>query len=131
GAACNDGDLCTTGDTCQAGACHAGPPVDCEDEAGCTVRACDPATGTCHDTGVKPELSPCEDGNFCTVNDRCFCGTCSPGNKRYCPADADPNTIDTCDTDSQQCVHRGVVGPARCLPGSCPVGSLCCPTNSV
>ena len=38
---CDDGDLCTTGDTCQAGAC-AGTPVAC-----LVCDTCDPGSGAC------------------------------------------------------------------------------------
>jgi hypothetical protein len=46
GAGCNDGDACTTNDTCDAeGNCVSGPPVSCDDGNPCTSDACDPASG--------------------------------------------------------------------------------------
>src|SRR5206468_1232835 len=38
GAACDDGNLCTQGDTCQAGQCQGGTPVTCSPTTGCVHR---------------------------------------------------------------------------------------------
>lgn len=46
GAACDDGDPCTTNDACTAGVC-AGAPLNCDDGNACTLDSCDSATGTC------------------------------------------------------------------------------------
>ena len=40
-----DGSLCTDGDTCAAGQCVAGPPLDCSDGIACTEDPCNPPTG--------------------------------------------------------------------------------------
>jgi len=49
---CDDGNACTTGDTCGNGSC-AGAPVDpavaCDDGDACTTEACDPAVGCTHE----------------------------------------------------------------------------------
>ena len=46
--ACNDGNACTQTDTCQAGACTGGDPVDCAARDQCHVAGtCNPATGAC------------------------------------------------------------------------------------
>ncbi|TNF37790.1 MAG: DUF11 domain-containing protein [Deltaproteobacteria bacterium] len=44
---CEDGDLCTVGDTCASGICVAGPVTPCNDGNDCTLDACNPATGLC------------------------------------------------------------------------------------
>jgi RHS repeat-associated protein len=48
GTACNDGDLCTTVDACQTGACVGGSPVACAALNQCHLAGtCNPATGVC------------------------------------------------------------------------------------
>ena len=69
GSPCDDGNLCTTKDTCQGGACT-GQPVKCDDGNPCTTDSCNPATGQCVFTALN-----CDDGNPCTV-DSCKSGSC-------------------------------------------------------
>ncbi len=58
GSSCEDGDLCTTGEQCVAGACVGGP-VDCSDELICTVdEQCDADTGQCQSNEVSPVGQP-------------------------------------------------------------------------
>ncbi|RLE17841.1 MAG: hypothetical protein DRJ50_13605, partial [Actinobacteria bacterium] len=45
GAACDDLDACSLGDTCSAGVCTAGPPIDCNDANLCTFDSC--TAGVC------------------------------------------------------------------------------------
>ena len=49
---CDDGDICTTGDFCQSGACQKGATVDCDDGTTCTNETCDKAKG-CITTPAK------------------------------------------------------------------------------
>jgi hypothetical protein len=44
---CDDGNACTTGDRCRAGACAKSDPVVCAASDGCHPGACDPSTGAC------------------------------------------------------------------------------------
>lgn len=47
--ACDDGSICTTGETCDgAGTCLPGAPLDCDDGSACTADACDPGSGCVH-----------------------------------------------------------------------------------
>ena len=50
--ASDDGNACTTGDACSAGACVGGPPPDCSDTDPCTDDQCAPATGCVHEKTV-------------------------------------------------------------------------------
>ena len=78
GVACDDGDACTTVDTCAQGSCVGGEPAPCDDAIACTVDACDSQTGACiHDTGgcVCATSADCNDGKVCTV-DECIAGAC-------------------------------------------------------
>ena len=43
--ACDDGDLCTVGDTCAGGSCTGGSSLAGDDSDGCTRDSCDPAMG--------------------------------------------------------------------------------------
>jgi len=89
---CDDGNACTDQDACRGGRCR-GSPVQCpEDERSCTGRVCDPSRG-CVDyprTGKS-----CDDGDLCTVEDRCILGVCR-GTPARCD-DGDPCTVDSCD----------------------------------
>ena len=66
GSPCDDGNVCTTNDTCQTGVCVGGSPLNCDDANACTADTCNPATGCAHSTIV------CNDGNACTAD------TCNP-----------------------------------------------------
>jgi len=57
GTTCDDGSVCSVGDTCQGGVCHPGGPVTCADDGdACTVEVCNPASG-CHKT-VNMDATP-------------------------------------------------------------------------
>jgi len=73
-APCEDGDPCTTSDTCGAGgACEPGTQVACADDGNaCTDDVCDSSTGAC---GV-PRAGACDDGDACTTGDTCNAGQC-------------------------------------------------------
>jgi hypothetical protein len=62
-AECNDGNNCNGIETCVAGTCTAGTPVNCDDGLFCTIDSCDPATGTCHHAP-----NSCSDGDSCTTD---------------------------------------------------------------
>ena len=71
GTSCDDLDVCTLADHCEAGVCL-GTGVNCDDGNLCTNDVCDP-TGGClyqfNDLG-------CDDGDPCTINDSCAGGAC-------------------------------------------------------
>lgn len=110
GLACEDGDPCTTGETCRAGGCKGGV-VTCEcrrdddcvpDDDPCTDDRCE--EGHC----VHPyNQAPCDDGDGCTSGDACLDGVCMPG-ARVCQCDGDAR----CD-DGIPCTED------RCLEGVC------------
>src|SRR4029077_2107117 len=71
GASCNDGNACTSSDTCQAGVCVSGNPVLCTALDQCHVAGvCDTATGACSNP-AKSDGTSCNDGNACTQSDSC------------------------------------------------------------
>lgn len=99
GISCDDGNVCTQGDTCMGGVCQPGDDLlRCVDDNLCTVDYCDPVTGCqsddisdlCSDDNictaefcdrergcVYPFIAgSCDDGNLCTRLDACNMGVC-------------------------------------------------------
>ncbi len=72
GGACDDGDPCTWGDTCQTGSCL-GAAHDCASDDPCWTGVCD-GGGQCRWTAT---VAPCDDGNACTMSDVCVNGMCA------------------------------------------------------
>jgi hypothetical protein len=102
GAPCEDGDLCTVGETCAAGVCSLGLPVDCDDGNICTADLCDSSSGLCINNWASQVGTPCDDGNLCTVEDQCGeFGACF-GFPIDCN-DGDACTQDFCDGGSGSC----------------------------
>ena len=100
-APCNDGNACTLQDACSAGWCKGGKMLPCDDANPCTDDSCDPVTGCLH----VPNNIACDDGDLCTVSDKCLAGACKAGP----PA--------TCD-DAQFCNGSETCLPAKgCQPG--------------
>ena len=114
GLSCDDGSLCTTGDSCAdvpgIGLICQGAPRDCDDGDLCTADPCDPGTGTC----LNPPVS-CDDGNLCT-DDACdpVSGLCV--NAPVSCDDGDPCTDDACEP---------VTGACMPAPKVCDDFSLC------
>ncbi len=113
-APCSDGNVCTTGDTCESGAC-VGVAAVCQDGGACAQSlGCSPIDGCQYQplTGT-----PCSDGNACTIKDQCAAGTCSSGIPVVCD-DNNACTADSCDPT------KGCVWSA--LPsGPCSDGNVC------
>ncbi len=106
---CDDGDLCTEGDTCggvcldgpsagmdcvEAGECEGGvcvpngvctgSEIDCDSQAPlCYDGSCVPATGNCQFI-PREDGKPCNDGDLCTAVDECFSGICVGGPANGC-----------------------------------------------
>lgn len=76
---CDDGDPCTTTDTCVGEVC-VGTVVDCNAAApnSCLFGTCDPGTGACQFT-AKPDGVLCNDDDPCTALDVCTGGFCIGG----------------------------------------------------
>ena len=120
GGKCDDDDKCTTADTCKVGTCK-GAQRSCDDGSLCSDDACLPDEGCVH---LPRAGTPCDDGNACTVGDKCIAsGLCASGQARVCD-DANPCTVDLCDP-LQQCVIKAVVG-SKCDDGNaCTVNDKC------
>ena len=75
GTFCDDANLCTSGDSCQAGACTGTATVCADTAGGCATGICNPMTGACDATPL-PDCTPCEGGSFCAGG---TCGGLPPG----------------------------------------------------
>ncbi len=113
-APCQDGNPCTADDQCDQGVCLPGAPTDCNDGNVCTTDACDVKLGGCQhqDNGL-----PCNDGDSCTLGDKCAGGTCAVGKKIPCN-DANACTDDVCDA-------QGLCEPTNSIGGPCQDGNGC------
>ncbi len=74
-ARCDDGNACTTSDTCADRAC-VGREEECVDSNPCTADSCDEETGC---TFEPLDDTPCDDGVACTIDDVCRAGICEAG----------------------------------------------------
>ncbi len=126
-----DQNACTVGDVCQAGNCIAGAKKNCDDNEPCTQDGCDKTGGNCTYTNLTVS---CEDGNNCTIGDKCGGGACIPGPGPNCD-DNNPCTDDTCDSKSgcKNAINSNTIvkgcysgDPATKGVGTCKVGAQQC-----
>ncbi len=73
-AKCDDGLLCTEGDTCKDGECKVNTPKNCADGNSCTDDKCDQAKGCLNPVAL--DGSACDDGSACSTGDTCKDGAC-------------------------------------------------------
>lgn len=109
---CNDGDGCTTVDTCNSsGVCQGGSPVSCG-----TCQVCQSSTGSCV---AVPNGTSCS-SFYCRIGETCSGGSCNPnsGSLRDC-GEA------TCSESQDRCVCSGA---ETCGSGS---STECCSSNEI
>jgi hypothetical protein len=118
---CDDGDVCTQTDLCREGVCQGFNPRTCGDGDPCRAWTCDPAAG-CLSTFTT---AACEDGNVCTVNDRCSQGVCVSGGPNPCDDQSDC-TLDSClpglgcqNADRGNGTACALAGINQCQRGEC------------
>ncbi len=115
-----DGNPCTVGDICKAGACVIGKPKNCASNDPCVLAKCSPATGKCL-FSTKSDKTPCDDANACTSGDACDQGFCKGG--AISCNDNNPCTTDSC-SDKSGCVHKS--SGAGCDDGNkCTKSDVC------
>jgi hypothetical protein len=133
---CDDGDPCTTEDTCQNGECR-GTPKDCSAEGDvCNDGVCR-NDGTCIKE-AKPNGTGCNaDSNSCTAGDSCQNGACTVGAGVDCSNQDDECNRGVCRQSEGACIKDPLPdGTAcgangECRNGSCeaitctPVGEVC------
>ena len=136
---CDDGNVCTIGDSCSNGSCVPGTGTKaCSDSNDCTIDSCDPAvSGGCKYTNAASGAS-CSDSNACTTGDHCngsgACvktadANCNDGNActndTCVPASGcvNQNNAITCD-DGNQCTIND-----KCAGGACGGTAKVCPDD--
>ena len=121
GQACDDGNPCTSFDTCNADSCL-GKTTDCDDKTACTIDACDKKSGCSHTAAA----GGCDDGDKCTTKDTCANSKCDGevlDASKYCN-DNNGCTSDTCNP-AVGCVNKAQNG-LQCDDGNaCSVGDKC------
>jgi hypothetical protein len=119
-AGCEDGNACTTSDTCSEGLCEPGSATDCTDGNACTDDGCNPTTGCAYTSNT----ATCDDGSVCTIGDRCSDGVCTAGTSTLDCNDANICTNDGCNADTG-CVWTAS-SPQACDDGNaCTSGDVC------
>lgn len=126
GSSCNDGNACTQADTCQLGSCVGASPVVCAAVDQCHLAgACNAATGACS-SPIKPNGSPCSDGNSCTQSDACQTGTCVGSNPVVCAALDQCHVAGTCDPSTGSCSNPAKQDGVACNDANaCTTGEAC------
>jgi len=119
---CTEADTCTNSGTCVGTAKVCGtPPSQCHEPAG----TCSIADGTCS-YAFKSSTATCDDGDACTVNDRCDgAGGCA-GERLSCtnPTSQCHEWSGTC--SNNQCVYRLKAATASCNDGNnCTKNDVC------
>ncbi len=111
---CDDGDKCTGDDkgvdTCVAGKCASVKKV-CTSTNPCQGSECNPKTGNCDPKKTDNSGKDCDDGDLCTVKDKCQKSGACIGAKNDCN-DGQPCTNDACNP-SFGCSHLTVVGTSQ------------------
>jgi len=105
GSSCDDGNACTSSETCQRGFCS-GTTTTCSNPC----KECDPATGMC--SVDKPDGTSCNsDGDICTL-EVCQSGQCTMDSQRSCD-DGNPCTENNCDP------QNGCQNPTKSAGAQC------------
>jgi len=94
----------------------------CGDSNLCTDDRCN-ASAQC---SYLNNTASCDDGTYCTVNDRCSGGTCVGGGARDCSAQTSTCSSGTCDEAGRACVRTAVNEGGACSDGLyCTVNDAC------
>ncbi len=120
-----DGTECAGGSgACWGGLCivvECTGPEDCDDDNPCTADSCHPQRGCQHE---DLNGDACEDGNLCTIEERCVAGACIPGGSAACN-DGDFCTADDCDP-GLGCLHPVANEGLSCQDGDpCTENDVC------
>jgi hypothetical protein len=109
GAACDDRNACTTGETCQVnGRCGGGTATVCTALDQChTAGTCDPKSGICTNPNASDGIT-CETGNRCTADTCDGQGACVQGPDVVtptCPAPTQCQVSVGCNPATGECDH--------------------------
>ena len=119
---CDDNDPCTIGDACSQGTCQAGTAKDCAVVADqCNTGVCN--GGAC---AKQPKIGDCDDGNLCTLADKCLNGKCKSSENKDCSALNSVCAVGTCAAGNCAAVAK----PGPCDDGNaCTTGDTCAGTD--
>jgi hypothetical protein len=122
GGACDDGNPCTAGETCQSGDCQGGSTVDCSLlDGACHVGVCN--SGACESQPTN-QGGACDDGNPCTTGETCNAGTCQAGSTLDCSSLNGACQVGVC--NSGQCESQAANQGGACDDGNaCTTGPTC------
>lgn len=119
---CDDGNL-DAGDCCSALCEYEAAGSACTDDGNaCTDDQCN-ATGVCQNIG---NTDPCDDGDYCTVDDTCGGGSCVPGTARDCSGSDSACGSGVCNSVTATCDVTPANEGQACDDGLyCTVGETC------
>ncbi|MFT5429672.1 MAG: hypothetical protein ACI9OJ_000344 [Myxococcota bacterium] len=109
---CDDDNLCTNGDVCNAGVCI-GEATECSGGS-CEVATCDPETGSC---GTTIDETLCDDSSVCTTEE-CVEGDCQYAQAIDC-GDGNSCTSDNCDPATGVCSYDNLTTTSAVPESSC------------
>lgn len=114
-AECDDGLFCNGGETCDAGSCLAGSPVDCDDGVSCTADACDDGAGCLH----VPQHDVCDNGLACDGTESCHgvLGCQSSGDPSDCGDPSDVSLQETSEGGSENSASVSTSGSLAAVAG--------------
>ncbi len=99
-AECDDGAFCNGAESCVAGACQAGSPVNCDDGVGCTDDSCNETTDSCDNAANNTN---CNNSLFCDGAETCDALLdCQAGTPPNCD-DSVSCTDDSCNETTDSC----------------------------
>ncbi len=126
GTSCGDGLFCNGQETCQAGQCAPGTPLDCSHlDAFCAVGDCSEGLRRCV---ARPQNtgSSCSDGLVCNGDEVCRSGECVSSGPLECQQPENPCQQARCDEAAGGCVVEDVPDDTPCDDGDdCTLGDAC------
>jgi len=129
GRSCDDGNLCTTADVCQADGSCVGTPVTCSvTEPKCQFAVCNPSTGQCDITNFTLGTA-CANDTRCDGDEACDGnGVCATGTPVSCENLDTACATGVCDPETGQCSAQLKPDRTSCLVvvGVESVNGYCC-----
>lgn len=126
---CVDTNPCTI-DKCNVGGdggvcTHEQKGCDPANNTDCIENRCDPSEGQCK-LLPRNEGGTCEDGDWCTIGERCHSGTCSGGTQRDCSLLDEGCIRGVCDSELKVCKPVPIPEGEPCDDGNiCTQGEVC------
>jgi hypothetical protein len=149
---CDDGNACTTGESCHSGVCNGGTLKICVASDVChAAGTCNPASGACSDP-IGNEGGACADATTpCLIGRTCKGGVCTGGSQKVCPPSDSCHNPGTCDPATGNCSNPSAsagttcgtnqvcdsggncvacTSGATCSPATCKTGVTSCSTGT-